>query len=63
MQLIYRGQTIEYTAHSALPLHHPRAVNWRYQVFGKTVNQAVEPVRVSRTPQAINWRWQLAVST
>jgi hypothetical protein len=57
MQLIYRGQTFDYTPAIARAVRVPRAVNWRYQRAGENCGESKFPL--SRTyPTAINWRYQ-----
>jgi hypothetical protein len=41
------------------PYQAPRALNWRYQVPGKTYNQQ-SPIKFAyQVPRIINWRWQV----
>jgi hypothetical protein len=40
------------------PYQQPRALNWRYQVPGKTYNQPADLELEYHKPRAINWRWQ-----
>ena len=57
MQLIYRGQTFNYTPAQPQTSRKPRAVNWRYQPNGESLNE-VEPTTIHSQAGAVNWRWQ-----
>lgn len=62
MQLIYRGEQIEYHPAPAKPYRKPRALNWRYHAPGETYSDIPLPQptlpRHTRQPRALNWRWQ-----
>lgn len=56
MQLIYRGQTIEFTPGSALSQNKSHAINWRFQIPGKSCSTT--PVLVQshcQSPRVVNW--------
>ena len=56
MQLIYRGEVIEYNAPTIKPYQKPAALNWRYHAPGETYNTLT--VKHTMPPRALNWRWQ-----
>ncbi|HEY9620019.1 MAG TPA: hypothetical protein V6C78_06605 [Crinalium sp.] len=58
-QLIYRGETYDYTPSEPHPYRQPRAVNWRFQASGEVYGHVSVPVAVYRQPRAVNWRYQL----
>jgi len=65
MQLIYRGHAYTYTATHTQTARPPRAINWRYRLFGATQMEML-PMSLSTTsrsvqPRAINWRYQIPV--
>lgn len=61
MQLIYRGQTFDYTPVSARVVRVPRGVNWRYQVEGENYDRVSRFFVLRAHPVAINWRYQAIV--
>lgn len=63
MQLIYRAHAYTYTATPTQLVRQPRAINWRYRLFG-TAQMGIPPVNLSTAsrsvqPRAINWRYQI----
>jgi hypothetical protein len=62
MQLIYRGQTFNYTPAPAPSNRRPRAVNWRYQVEGDSIGEMSAPSAKSACSLAINWRYRAIVA-
>ncbi|OLP20081.1 hypothetical protein BST81_02255 [Leptolyngbya sp. 'hensonii'] len=59
MQLIYRGQTINYTPATAQPYRKPCALNWRFHAPGETYGDMPLPVAPYQAPRALNWRFQV----
>lgn len=57
MQLIYRGEQIEYQPSTARPHRKPYAINWRYRTPGEDYTEPPQP-QYTRQPRALNWRWQ-----
>lgn len=60
MQLIYRGQIIEYTPRPVTTYDRPSVVNWRYQTADNSIHPVSAPTSSYKPPRAINWRWQIA---
>ncbi len=59
MQLIYRGQVLDYDSLSTQPYRKPRALNWRYQIPGETYENKSIPPSSHRQFRGINWRYQM----
>ncbi len=57
MQLIYRGEMIDYNPPALQPYQKPCALNWRYHAPGETYSE-MPALRQASAPRAINWRWQ-----
>jgi hypothetical protein len=58
MQLIYRGQTFNYTPAPVPAYQPPRGVNWRYQVEGENYGELPKSPAKYACSRAINWRYQ-----
>jgi hypothetical protein len=58
MQLIYRGQTFNYTPVQPQSTCKPRAVNWRYQVSGEPSADVEFAPSIHSQAGTVNWRWQ-----
>lgn len=59
MKLIYRAHVYEYTPRPVRPYVNPRAMNWRFQPPGETLECTPRPVRPYVKPRAMNWRFEL----
>jgi hypothetical protein len=63
MQLIYRGQTIEFTPGSALSQNRFHTINWRFQIPGKSYSTVPVLKRSDRqSPRIVNWRFRIATA-
>jgi hypothetical protein len=58
VKIICRNQSYICNLPEPRPYKDPVALNWRYQVSGKTYEQSADLNIVYRKPRAINWRWQ-----
>jgi hypothetical protein len=56
--IICRNESYTCTLPAPRPYKDPAALNWRYQVPGKSYAQLPDLNIVYRKPRAINWRWQ-----
>ena len=57
MQLIYRGNTYNYTLLESKLYIKARALNWRFHAPGETYDSSITPKPYIR-PRALNWRFQ-----
>lgn len=60
MQLIYRGQSFDYTPAATPTYQKPHALNWRYQNKGETYGEIPLSLPSYSQPRGLNWRYQIA---
>ncbi|WP_171974739.1 hypothetical protein [Leptolyngbya sp. 'hensonii'] len=59
MQLIYRGQKMEFTPAAAQSYRKPYALHWRFHAPGETYGDMPLPTAPYQAPRALNWRFQV----